>query len=77
MWNSDRIMFFFISIFGHLFSSFLGGRRAIFAYTFRMLLAYFESIQKAEDINLSFKGVEGWEWLQKMRYSRYSHYGFV
>ena len=32
---------------------------------------------KSEGIKLSFKGVEGWEWLQKMRNSRYSPYGFV
>ena len=56
--------------------SFFGGVRVTYMYLVQAA-GQFRIKSKSRSIKLRFKGVEGCEWLQKMRSSRYSPYGFV
>ena len=67
-----------------VFDFHFGGLRFFPIFLGRVIFMYFPNASdqflfnsEGGGIKPSFKGVEGWEWLQKMRNSRYSPYGFV
>ena len=72
-----QVLFFgdLLAVVLHLMS-FFGGVRVIYMYLVQAAGQFWIN-SKSRNIKLSFKGLKGCEWLQKMRSSRYSPYGFV